>query len=834
MASPIQIVLNPDNYEEARDGGGGGGQTDFFFEKDTEFRRHQRTLNKQLNSLADALKAQRETDLGYVRVKLRRAAWAKSHRPFNQLFKDRGTPLVGGLDLGELIVEARPGPLREIAAKVVEAEPESRTRLNTYTGKNEPFPSVLRSEVGAVESVSLYGPEDRVEFSVDTAVDWLSRSETGGSYEIELFSSVPRRASWDAFSESHRRLFASFADGLTAFGSELAVRQLREGSNIQPLLLVRPQRPEISTGSRISASSGGDRGALAAFSPSKPLHSRLLRFLGHHPLVRSVVLPGVIVRAPDLQGSPQAQRGYRSAVLPERRDNRSYPRLGIIDGGIAPCLADWVIDRWGNVADEDLDPAHGTFIGGLAVAGRSINGPETCPEIDGVELADIDVFPDADKPGAFSSYYLNGLENFFSEIDQAVGDVRRRSRVRIFNMSLNIQRPASPRHYSSDAARLDQIADEHGALLFLSAGNTSPQGHRAEWPRDLRAALGTIAAARDDGLLMPAESFRSVAVAAVNPPGCPTSVPFAPARYSRRGPGVRSGFKPDLAQVGGSGSPQAPMGHGLFSTSPTGGCIDGCGTSYASPLVAKTAAVLDHLIEGEVSRETLVALLVHNASLPEPLRARETSLVARHLVGFGIPATAEGILNSSDHAITLVFASRIKPGQQIVFPFRWPPSLTAEGKCRGYAKLSVASSPPLDARYGAEVVRVNIEASLQQQQDAGRWLGRLKPIYLPQKGEGYSYEAERIEHEFKWSPVKSFQHEIKRGVGPSSDWRLKVSYITRARQTMPEEGVPFTAVLTIADLEDAAPVFNEMRLELQRLGARIADIRTAARITTRV
>lgn len=29
MASPIQIVLNPENYEEAREAGGGGGRKDF-------------------------------------------------------------------------------------------------------------------------------------------------------------------------------------------------------------------------------------------------------------------------------------------------------------------------------------------------------------------------------------------------------------------------------------------------------------------------------------------------------------------------------------------------------------------------------------------------------------------------------------------------------------------------------------------------------------------------------------------------------------------------------------------------------------------------------------
>ena len=36
MASPIQIVLNPENYEETREAGGGGGRKDFFAHKDRD------------------------------------------------------------------------------------------------------------------------------------------------------------------------------------------------------------------------------------------------------------------------------------------------------------------------------------------------------------------------------------------------------------------------------------------------------------------------------------------------------------------------------------------------------------------------------------------------------------------------------------------------------------------------------------------------------------------------------------------------------------------------------------------------------------------------------
>src|SRR5436853_7451744 len=124
---------------------------------------------------------------------------------------------------------------------------------------------------------------------------------------------------------------------------------------------------------------------------------------------------------------------------------------------------------------------------------------------------------------------------------------------------------------------------------------------------------------------MPAESVRNVSVGALNPPGLANSIANAPARYSRRGPGLCAGVKPDLVHFGGSGSPQSPLGHGLFSVKPDGSTCDGCGTSYAAPLVAKTAAVLDQSIEGEVSRETLIGLLLHHARMPKFLTSKALS-----------------------------------------------------------------------------------------------------------------------------------------------------------------------------------------------------------------
>jgi hypothetical protein len=45
MASPLQIILNDKDYQEARDAGGGGLKKDFFANRDREFREHKKALS---------------------------------------------------------------------------------------------------------------------------------------------------------------------------------------------------------------------------------------------------------------------------------------------------------------------------------------------------------------------------------------------------------------------------------------------------------------------------------------------------------------------------------------------------------------------------------------------------------------------------------------------------------------------------------------------------------------------------------------------------------------------------------------------------------------------
>jgi hypothetical protein len=142
--------------------------------------------------------------------------------------------------------------------------------------------------------------------------------------------------------------------------------------------------------------------------------------------------------------------------------------------------------------------------------------------------------------------------------------------------------------------------------------------------------------------------------------------------------------------------------------------------------------------------------------------------------------------------------------------------------------MSLAYRPILDARFGSEFVRVNIDARLQQEDGTG-FKGRVQQSSLPNSKEA-NVESDQIEHGLKWWPTKVYEACFPEGKGRSSNWRLVLKSLTRAGQGFPRQGVPFTVVLTISDLEGSEPVFRDMRLHLNSRNVKIADIRTATQL----
>ena len=155
-------------------------------------------------------------------------------------------------------------------------------------------------------------------------------------------------------------------------------------------------------------------------------------------------------------------------------------------------------------------------------------------------------------------------------------------------MSLNVISPVDRDTYSPYAARLDEMQDRLDVLIVNSAGNLHPSEWRGPWPGKPSQVLASLAARTNpDTIYVPCESVRTIAVGALNPPGS-NHAAGAPATYTRRGPGLRVGVKPDVAHFGGTGDLGKPQVTHLVSCDPSGNGIQTRGTSFAAPLVART------------------------------------------------------------------------------------------------------------------------------------------------------------------------------------------------------------------------------------------------------
>lgn len=834
---PVQVVTNPQQLRGRRTKSPPAkAGTDFYEGDNAGFVRHRDELVRSVRAIASALETEESLrefgGLAYIKVSLAANAIAKSHRPQKKVFPSRLTPHVATAGIGEPIYAVTPGSLLKVATVMESVAAVVPNRVNPKTELVEPNPSRERCEVSAIAAIELWTAADRRNFSVADATAWLGRSDTGSGYIVNFFPLAT--ASQDAsLAIAQRTSLRTLERTLSSLSVEARGRSLlgRGTGAIATLgLLGSGEQSRIELGI-VSEPVGTKVTTTERQVGSEARHETVLTALEANPLVRDISLPPIPMRTVPMTSDSNE---LSIAAVPQR-ENFSYPRIGVVDGGISDVLGDWIEDRWGQLAEADRDDAHGTFIGGLLTFAGELNPAFLVDLPNGCELIDVDVLP-ADPGGsglAFGRYYPNGVIDFMDEVESAVTEMRSRLGVRVFNFSLNFVAPGDSTRYGYAARRLDQIARDNDVIFVVSAGNLSPAEQRPEWPKDPNAALATIVGDGNTLINEPAESLFNVSVSALNPPNLQGSIPFALARYSRRGPGLRGATKPDFAHVGGSGTLSDTGSHGLVSVDVAGASTTGAGTSYAAPLVARSLADLDHLIEDEVPREVLLALMVHYANAPKMFRSSTLLPAAKDLVGYGIPATAEQMLERPDSEIVLVVHSTILPREEHTLRFSWPEALSDEGSCRGYARLTLVARPVLAYEHGDERVRVNIDAKLMQQQRDGGFKSALSAVNQPRSRKVPQAERELITEASKWQVVKSFD-QLFRGRGMSSTWKLLVEYLTRAEEDLPDVGVEFAAVLTIADDRGEAPIFQQMRQHLGDLGVRTGDIRTSipARIRT--
>lgn len=841
---PIQVFLDTQRFIELEEPKPfGGGSKDFFQGNDRGFVTHKERIQRRVSSVADGMKRAGDP-AGFIRVRQRDEALAKSHRPLSGLFTEANSFSLVGVDgAGEMLFQATPSALERLST-IIERKAEETPVLkpNKQTNAPEPRPSRYRSEVGGINDIQLYGAADKLKFSAAEAVRWLDQPNVIGGYIVELF-----RPNRKISSSATDTLIKRLRERLNGVPGGLLVRPfLPSAKTIQygePTLAVSVQLlqedarqielPFLSDGRSAEMSEMSLSRSIRASKPDRSVarHSLLLEALASQPLVRSIELPPVLETAP-LGGS---LRSHATSV-PKPSPGLDYPVVAVVDGGVSSIssIKAWKVGEAGLVPAQDREEGHGTFIAGLVCAGAALN-PALSADIEpaGCKVYDLDLFP---RRELRSTYYPD-IEDLFDTLDEKVKVAKREFGVRVFNLSFALGSRTSRLAYSLTADRLDRIARSNDILFVVASGNLNGTACRPAWPEKTADAVAMLASTTgyDQQITAPSDHLLGITVGAVNPTGVDGHIAGMPTTYTRRGPGVGGSPKPDLSHIGGAGV-SANLSTGLISLTASGEATDNCGTSFAAPLTAATLATLDQRLERQASRETLLALPVHRAQRPIAFAKPALRPFARDFVGFGIAPLADSMLNDAPHTVTLVFSGKLLRKQRLEFSFSWPKSLVGpDGSCKGRADVTIVYTPPIDPDYREEAVRIQLEAHVHQEtidepSGESKWESRLKHDGADTVQGAGKTESYLIKTGLKWSPVKRYHVSMKQGRGNTSNWRVSIASLERALATFPSEGVHFTLLMTLGDIEATAPVREEMRASLQSLGLRLADITVAHRV----
>lgn len=840
--NPVQIILNDQDFHQAPDAGQPPRKKDFFEGADKAFEAHRAALLAAIDAVIAELRSSPFGPLAYLKVHMRSEALAKSYRPVWWLFRRDQFPCVGADAVGTLFFEASLLHLPALRSRVEAAELAVETKYRQTDNKPYKAPSAARAEVGAIETIEIAPPAQKRSFSVAAALAALDDPRAVSGYQVELFHSPADPVIADdpigrtRLLRTFERLLSNLGEGARSYIQRpigrTPVLELQLTSGSQPALIDNRSSP---VGGEITPAL-----PVAVTDRNPDRHEAALNALQAHPLVRAI-LPPILLQIEDEHALPpsalQLELDPGKLVIPKPVAGAAYPIVGVIDSGAAAPLDDWIAGRFDYLAPGEFDMVHGTGVAGLISVPQLANEPAVTPKASGCRIYDIPLFPS----GPFSAHY-RGFSDFLEEVEQAVAEGQRNHGVRIFNISINAVSDVESYRYSIYASRLDQIADSYGVIFVNTVGNLPRAQARAPWPKKPSEAVRYFAArTSSDTIFKPSESVRAVSVGAINPPQT-DHVAGAPTVYTTRGPGLQVGVKPDVVTFGGAGVTRPGASTGLASIDVDGRKQDVVGTSFAAPLVARTLAGIDAATGGGLNLEALRAMLLHHSATPEPLTRRGLKDLARQFTGFGQPAAVADMLETDDHQITLLFQSRLSIGERkpviLRFPFAWPQSLTdRDGKCSGRARITLVYAPPLDPAFGAEFVRVNLEASLRQleaepdKSGKPRFLNQIDPLYLPKSSRLAVPEKALIDHGLKWWPAKQYLSNFNE-IGASSQWRLEVTSLIRAEASFPAEGVPFAVLLTIEDPDRNKPVFRELRQQLRASKANAQDVRTAVRLRT--
>lgn len=533
--------------------------------------------------------------------------------------------------------------------------------------------------------------------------------------------------------------------------------------------------------------------------------------------------PGIrsLSMAPEFSTIDIVQQGFADlghatiADLPPPALNLDLPTVGVIDSGVSDndlLLGPWLDGVNIFVLPPETDHAHGTFVSGMIAGARAING-------------NSGEFP----PCAARVHSVAAMGNGSTSTGELLLRIREavtaRPDIKVWNCSLGSPCPGDENSFGYFAEQLDKLADEQNILFVIAAGNYCSVPLR-NWP----VAAG-FASAGEDRISQPGESTRGLTVGSIA--HLPNLVaPGDPSPFSRRGPGPAKIPKPEVVHRGGNSCAAGTFtGSGVRSVLPGGRLGESIGTSFSTPLVSVIAANTWHGLQNraDIRPETVKALVIHAAALNSPHHTHDE----RRYFGFGVPESPLDTLFCDTNTFTLMFEAVLYDG--IIWaktPYPIPACMRpSPGQFQGEVVMTVAYSPPVDGKHGAEYVRANVNASFGKYEpdtEGEMHHHGLVPLDVPPVHDDL-YEEALIDHGFKWSPVKVYRKRFPRGVAAET-MRLKLELLRRAGEEVPDQPQYATVIVSLRGIEPEMPVYNDGLAALRQTNWVAESIATQTRI----
>lgn len=769
-ADRLPIKLILPNQASERKVTGGGSAKLPFRDVDEKYRT---SLSNQITALRQSVAPLVDrVGIAPARVKLHKKAVAKSHRP-TRIFSDQSCPIIGAGALGELFIRVTPEGLDVLAQDVVSNESERVIKELSSVELIEPITPDMRRHGQSALEVLKHSP--RV-------------GETGFLTRVRLFD------------------FGRAGKQENVVSDFLAICKARK-------LLARTEGYDPrSYVYSVECNTTEDVEAL----------SRIVgvRSLIGMPLLRTI-------RPQAMNERPLPENLSMSAGL-----NGDFPVVAVVDSGISTAseaMNSWIIGRETTVAPAYRNPTHGTFVGGLICWGNELNPHLQDIDASPCGMFDLQVIPNWD-PSYGDTENLTEQE-FLETLDTALRQYS--NRIKVWNLSLGTSEVCSLDEFSAFAEQLDNLQEQYQVSFVVSAGNYDIPP-LLDYPR-------TEAQLEHGRITSPADSVLGITVGAIShidyAQNGPKQNELSP--FSRHGAGPNHIVKPDLVHYGGTCSTDARHIAGIVSIS-NNAIGEDLGTSFAAPLVSRSLAQIYHQITPSPTPVLGRALLTHHAR--DPRTGERVPDGDENFYGFGRPVPPPYSIACEPYTSTLVFDDVLRPGFYLEWDdFPYPPSLQRDGRYYGEVWMTIAFAPARGARWGAEYCETHIDAHFgvyreQVNRETGEVREKFFGLVPPEhKNSGKLYEDFQIRELRKWAPVRTYHGDLSKGER-GERWRLKVQLLTRhgVEDTEAIRPQPFSLIVTIADPQKKAPVYDEMaqivraRFQSQNLG-----IRTSMRIRTR-